>query len=64
MSKIYNMSNRESEIIDLIIEGKTNKEIGDVLFIEISTVKTHVSKIFKKQGVKNRTQLISKLGSF
>jgi DNA-binding CsgD family transcriptional regulator len=48
---------REREIIDLICAGKTNKEIGDILFISHQTVKDHVYKIFRKTGVKNRISL-------
>jgi len=48
---------REREIIDLICSGKTNKEIGDILFISHQTVKDHVYKIFRKTGVKNRISL-------
>jgi DNA-binding CsgD family transcriptional regulator len=53
----YNISKREREILQLICEGKTNKQIEDHLYISLSTVKEHVSKIFKKTGVKNRVQL-------
>lgn len=48
---------REREIIDLLCSGKTNKEIGDLLFISHQTVKDHVYKIFRKTGVKNRISL-------
>ena len=48
---------REREIIDLLCLGKTNKEIGDLLFISHQTVKDHVYKIFRKTGVKNRIGL-------
>lgn len=50
------MTKRELEVIDLIARGKTNKEISDELFISEKTVKNHVSNIFKKIGVKDRTQ--------
>ena len=53
----YNISKREREILQLICEGKTNKQIEDHLYISLSTVKEHVSKILKKTGVKNRVQL-------
>lgn len=48
------LTQREKEVIDLIIQGKKNKEIAEELFIDISTVKSHVNKIYKKTGVKNR----------
>lgn len=53
----YNISKREMEVIYLICEGYTNKQIAEKLFISIDTVKDHNSRIFQKTGVKNRTQL-------
>ena len=52
------MTGREKEVIALIIQGKKNKEIAEELFIDISTVKSHVNKIYKKSGVKNRKGLL------
>ncbi len=54
-------SAREKEIIDLVIEGKTNKEIGEILYISINTVKTHIKNIYAKLDVNNRIQLIHTL---
>jgi DNA-binding CsgD family transcriptional regulator len=53
----YAITGREEEIIDLLMEGKTNEEIGDELFISTKTVKNNISTIYKKTGVKNRVQL-------
>jgi DNA-binding CsgD family transcriptional regulator len=53
----FNISQREAEIISLILRGLSNKDIGDNLFISLETVKKHVSNIYKKLGVKNRLQL-------
>ena len=50
VNKMHNLTNRESEIINLLCKGKTNKEISDALYIEISTVKTHLNKIYRKQN--------------
>ncbi|WP_257351239.1 response regulator transcription factor [Pseudalkalibacillus decolorationis] len=47
---------REREVLILLGEGKTNQEIGDMLFIGIKTVKTHVSNILSKLDVSDRTQ--------
>lgn len=55
--KKYNISKRELEVIQLICEGYTNKQIADELFISIETVKDHNSRIYLKTEVKNRTQL-------
>ena len=54
----YYISPRENEILNLIMKGKSNKEIEDALFISMSTVKTHISNIYKKFAVKNRLELI------
>jgi DNA-binding CsgD family transcriptional regulator len=54
----YKITKREMEVIDLICLGKTNKEIADLLFISVDTVKDHNYKIFQKTCVKNRTQLV------
>jgi len=53
----YNISKREMEVIRLICDGCTNKEIANNLFISIDTVKDHNSRIFQKTNIKNRTQL-------
>lgn len=53
----YGITSREKEIIELICEGKTNKEIAEILFISPITVRDHNSNIFRKTKVKNRTQL-------
>lgn len=53
----FNITAREQEIIDRIIKGKTNEEIGDELFISTKTVKNNISNIYKKMGVNNRVQL-------
>lgn len=54
------LSERESEILLLISQGKTNQEIADHLFLSISTIKSHISNIFEKLDVKNRTQALDK----
>jgi len=54
----YNISKREAEIIALICEGRSNKEIEDMLYISLQTVKDHIHRIYKKARVKkNRVQL-------
>ena len=47
---------RESEVVALIAQGLTNKEIARVLFISEATVKVHVLHIFDKLGVRTRTE--------
>jgi LuxR family transcriptional regulator, positive regulator of biofilm formation len=51
-------SKREREIVLLIAEGRTNREIAAHLNISEQTVKTHISRIFVKSDVASRTQLV------
>lgn len=55
-----NLRPREFEVLQLLSEGLSNAEIGERLFISISTVKTHISGLFDKLQVKSRTQAIDK----
>jgi LuxR family maltose regulon positive regulatory protein len=57
------LSNREGEILKLIIRGLSNKEIAQTLAIAPETVKTHVKHIFVKLGVEKRTQAVSRAQS-
>ena len=50
------LTKREIEIIRRIADGKTNKEVGNILNISEKTVKNHVRNIFQKLGVDDRTQ--------
>lgn len=51
------LSRREMEVIQLVIQGYKNKEIGQKLFISEKTVKNHLSAIFNKLGVADRLEL-------
>ncbi len=55
----YDISQREKEIVLLLLKGKSNKEIEDALFIAMGTVKNHIYNIYQKMGVKNRSQLMA-----
>ena len=50
------LTRKEKEILKLISLGKSNKEIASELFVELSTVKTHINKIYSKLNVKNREE--------
>jgi len=50
------LSRRESEILQLVADGMTNREIADRLFISEVTVKVHLRHVFRKLGVRSRTQ--------
>lgn len=52
------LTEREKEVLQCLVEGLSNKEIADKLFISDKTVKIHVSKIFKKLNVKSRSQVV------
>jgi two-component system response regulator DegU len=52
------LTQREMEILKLMAEGKSNRTIGEVLFISEKTVKNHVSSILGKLGVDDRTQAV------
>lgn len=54
------LTKRETEIAQLILQGKSNAEIGKELFISETTVKKHVSNIFEKTDVSRREELIIK----
>jgi DNA-binding CsgD family transcriptional regulator len=59
--KIVKLTPREQEIVHLLNEGSTNKEIASKLFISEISVKKHLTTLFRKFGVKNRTQLAQHL---
>jgi DNA-binding CsgD family transcriptional regulator len=61
LAKDYNISPREWEIIDLLVRGKSNKEIEALLFISHSTVKNHIYNICQKMNVNSRLQLVSNI---
>ncbi|WP_142240569.1 response regulator transcription factor, partial [Staphylococcus argenteus] len=50
------LSKREIEVLREMVKGKTNKEIAETLFVSEKTIKTHVSHIFSKLQVSDRTQ--------
>jgi DNA-binding NarL/FixJ family response regulator len=51
------LSGREAEVVGLVGVGATNAEIGKALYISEGTARNHVSKILRKLGLRNRTQL-------
>jgi len=53
------MTEREREILALMVEGKSNNEIAKCIFISQSTVKFHVSNILSKLGVSSRTEAVA-----
>lgn len=53
------LSDREVEIVKMVAEGKITKEIADKLFISVRTVETHRSRIMKKLGASNASEMIN-----
>ncbi len=58
--KELGITQREHEILGLIAEGLSNREIGERLFVSENTVKTHSSRLFLKLEVNRRVQAVSK----
>ena len=54
------LSQRELEVLGLVAQGSTNREIAERLFITVGTVKTHVHNILGKLGVQNRTEAVAR----
>lgn len=52
------LTKRESEVLQLLTDGQSNRTIGETLFISEKTVKNHVSSILQKMGVNDRTQAV------
>jgi DNA-binding NarL/FixJ family response regulator len=52
----YSLTQREHDILALLSEGRSNREIAQALFLSEKTVKAHLAAIFRKLGVTNRTQ--------
>jgi len=55
-SKISDLTDREIQIVKLLADGRSNKEIADSMCVAIETVKSHLQTIYKKLEVKGRTE--------
>ena len=62
--KKYDLSKRELDVLMLMMEGLTNKEMAERLFVSSNTIKTHISNIYLKLNVSRRTQAIQKAKEF
>src|SRR5262245_34509624 len=54
------LTQRELEILTLIAQGLSNREIGERLFVSENTVKTHASRLFEKMQVNRRVQAVQR----
>ncbi len=64
LSKHFDLTKREQIIVALILQGKSNKDIGAELFISHKTVKNHLYNIYQKMGVKSRLELANVVREF
>jgi two-component system, NarL family, response regulator DegU len=55
---LHLLTRRECEVLQLLAEGKSNREVGQILYISEKTVKNHVSNILMKLKVKDRTKAV------
>jgi len=60
----YALTDRESEILEYLLNGKSQQEISDELIIALGTVKTHTHNVYQKTNAANRAQLIHMYKSF
>ncbi len=54
----HDLTPREKEVLDMVVQGASNREIGEKLFLSEKTVKQHMTKILRKLGVRSRSQAI------
>lgn len=57
----YGVTQREAEIVEELLAGRSNGEIAEMLFIAVKTVENHLYNVYQKTGVKNRVQLFNLL---
>lgn len=55
----FSLTTREREILGMLLKGKSNKEISDLLFVSTETVKTHLQNIYRKLGVRSRMEVLA-----
>ena len=57
-SLVEPLSKRELEVLGLVVQGLSNREIAEELVVAVSTVKTHIRNIYGKLAVSSRTQAL------
>ena len=60
----HHLSDREQEIIGLLLKGATKNEMAEALFLSPHTVRNHLASVYKKLGVKNKVQLFFLVRNF
>jgi DNA-binding NarL/FixJ family response regulator len=58
-----NLTEREKEILQLLIKGNSYKEIASALFISVETLNSHIKNIYRKLNVHSRSELAAKFGN-
>jgi DNA-binding CsgD family transcriptional regulator len=61
-TRSHNLSKRENEVVELLLQGKSNKQIAATLGISASTVEFHLKNVYAKLELHSRTEVILKLG--
>jgi DNA-binding CsgD family transcriptional regulator len=57
----YGLTARETDVLALLLAGKSYQAMKSELFLSLQTVKNHVSRIYGKMGVRNRIELVNKI---
>jgi DNA-binding NarL/FixJ family response regulator len=57
------ITRREADVLELVIEGRPNREIADRLYLSVRTVEKHVEALLRKTGARTRTQLAHLAGT-
>ncbi len=63
LKKSYNLTDREMDVIGLLVDGEDKFSIGEQLFISANTVKSHISSIYRKLEISSRFELYALLNS-
>jgi DNA-binding CsgD family transcriptional regulator len=54
---LQSLTGRELEVVELVVDRRTNPEIAAELFLSLKTVETHLRNVFRKLGVSSRVEL-------
>ena len=57
----FGLTHREAEILRLVAQGHTNKEVAARLYVSPLTIRTHLEHIYEKLGVGNRTEAVARV---
>lgn len=55
---LHQLSSREQEVLKLLVDGMTNKQVAGLLFLSVKTVETYRARIMKKYGLRDRAELV------